>query len=337
VTAAGVVAAILVLALNAYVLLGGADFGGGVWDLLARGPRAARQRELVAHAIGPVWEANHVWLILAIVLLFTCFPPVFARISIALHVPLALMLVGIVVRGSAFTFRSSGAGDATFERRWGRAFAGASLLTPLLLGIVLGAVASGRLWEPGAGSRTFLSDYVSPWLTPFGVVVGLLTLACFAYLAAVYLILEAGEQDLQEDFRRRALASGLAVPAVAVVALALAGTGAPRIVDGLVRSAWAIPYLGVTAIGAAGASAALWLRRYALARVAAAAEVSLLVWGWALAQYPYLVPPDLTIAAAAAPAATLRLVLMGLGAGAVVLVPSLYYLFRVFKMSGDRE
>jgi cytochrome d ubiquinol oxidase subunit II len=337
VTAAGVVAAILVLALNAYVLLGGADFGGGVWDLLARGPRAARQRELVAHAIGPVWEANHVWLILAIVLLFTCFPVAFARISIALHVPLALMLIGIVVRGSAFTFRSSGTGDASFERRWGRAFAGASLLTPLLLGIVLGAVASGRLGEPGAGSGTFIEGYLSPWVTPFGFAVGTLTLACFAYLAAVYLVLEAGENDLQEDFRRRALESGLAVLVVAVVALALAGTGAPRLVDGLVRSARAIPYLAVTAAAAAGALAALWLRRYALARLAAAVEVSLLLWGWALAQYPYLVPPDLTIAGTAAPPVTLTLVLIGLGGGAVVLVPSLYYLFRVFKMSGDRE
>jgi cytochrome d ubiquinol oxidase subunit II len=337
VSAAGVLAAIIVLALNAYVLLGGADFGGGVWDLLARGRRAARQRELVAHAIGPVWEANHVWLILAIVLLFTCFPAAFARISIALHVPLALMLVGIVVRGSAFTFRSSGAGDAAFERRWGRAFAGASLLTPLLLGTALGAVASGRVREPGAGSRTFLVDYVSPWLTPFGVAVGLLTLACFAYLAAVYLVLEAGDPELREDFRHRAIRSGIAVLAAAVLALGLAGTGAPRLVDGLVRSAWALPYLGITALTAATALGALWRRRYALARVAAGAQVSLVVWGWALAQYPYLVPPDLTVAGAAAPPITLTLVLVGLALGAVVLIPSLYYLFRVFKMAGVRE
>lgn len=334
-SAADTLAGIVVLALNAYVLLGGADFGGGVWDLLARGPRAARQRELVAHAIGPVWEANHVWLILAIVLLFTCFPAAFARISIALHVPLAVMLVGVVVRGSAFTFRSSGVGDAAFERRWGRAFAGASLLTPVLLGVTLGAIASGRVREPGAGSRTFLADYVSPWLTPFGVAVGLLTLACFAYLAAVYLVLEAEDQDLREDFRHRAMRSGIAVLAAAVLALGLAGTGAPRLVDGLVRSPWAIPHVAITAFTATAAFAGLWRRRYGLARVAAAAEVSLLVWGWARAQYPYIVPPDLTVAGAAAPPITLRLVLIGLGGGAVVLIPALYYLFRVFKMPGD--
>jgi cytochrome d ubiquinol oxidase subunit II len=251
------------------------------------------------------------------------------------------MLVGIVVRGSAFTFRSSGAGDAAFERRWGRAFAGASLLTPLLLGTVLGAVASGRVREPGAlkdslalaGSRTFLVDYVSPWLTPFGVAVGVLTLACFAYLAAVYLVLEAGDPELREDFRHRAIRAGIAVLATAVLALGLAGTGAPRLVDGLVRSAWALPYLGLTALTAATALGALWRRRYAVARVAAGAQVSLLVWGWALAQYPYLVPPDLTVAGAAAPPITLTLVLIGLALGAVVLIPSLYYLFRVFKQS----
>ena len=344
-SAAGALAAIIVLALNAYVLLGGADFGGGVWDLLARGRRAARQRELVAHAIGPVWEANHVWLILAIVLLFTCFPAAFARISIALHVPLALMLVGIVVRGSAFTFRSSGAGDAAFERRWGRAFAGASLLTPLLLGTVLGAVASGRVREPGAlkdslalaGSRTFLADYVSPWLTPFGVAVGMLTLACFAYLAAVYLVLEADDAELREDFRHRAIRSGIAVLAAAVLALGLAGTGAPLLVDGLVRSRWAIPYVAATGLAATAAFVALGRRRYRVARAAAAAEVSLLVWGWALAQYPYIVPPDLTVAGAAAPPITLTLVLIGLGGGAVVLAPALYYLFRVFKSSALRR
>jgi cytochrome d ubiquinol oxidase subunit II len=334
VTEADLLAGILALALNAYVLLGGADFGGGVWDLVARGPRAARQRDLVAHAIGPVWEANHVWLILAVVLLFTCFPAAFARISIVLHIPLAVMLVGIVVRGSAFTFRSSGAGDARFERRWGRAFAAASLLTPLLLGISLAAVASGRLGERGAGSGTFVAAYVLPWLTPFGLAVGVLTLVCFAYLAAVYLVLETDEPELREDFRRRALGAGIAVPAVAAVALALAGTGAPRLVDGLVRSAWAMPYLAGTAFTAAAAFLALYWRRYGFARAAAAAEVSLLVWGWALAQYPYLVPPDLTIAATAAPPVTRTLVLIGLGAGALVLVPSLYYLFRVFKTPG---
>src|SRR5438093_421459 len=219
---ADLVAGIVFLALNGYAVLGGADFGGGVWALLARGTRKDRQRELIADAIGPVWEANHVWLILALVLLFTCFPAAFARLGIVLHIPLSLVLIGIVLRGSAFTFWRYGGGAHGDEaqRHWGSVFAVASLITPLLL--LTGATA-------------------------------------------------------------------------------------------------------VTAL------AGLWRRRYRLARVAAAAQVSLILWGWALSQYPYILPPDLTITEAAAPAVTLRLVLGALALGAVVLLPSLYYLFRVFK------
>src|SRR6266571_88127 len=142
-TLADVVAGIIFAALNVYALLGGADFGGGVWDLLATGPRKQRQRELIADAIGPVWEANHVWLILALVLLFTCFPTAFARLGTLLHIPLSLVLIGIVLRGSAFTFwRYGGHGDEE-QRRWGVVFAVASLITPLLLGTTVGAIASG--------------------------------------------------------------------------------------------------------------------------------------------------------------------------------------------------
>ncbi len=328
---ADAVATCLALALNAYVLLGGADFGGGVWDLFASGRRADRQRDLIARAIGPVWEANHVWLIIAVVLLFTCFPAAFARLSIALHVPLALMLVGIVLRGSAFTFRSYGHGSTAFERRWGRAFATASIVTPVLLGVTLGAVAAGRVAPPGGEVRSFVAAYVLPWMTPFSVVIGLLVLICCTYLAAVYLVLESDVADLREDFRRRALVAWVAVLVVALVALVVARDGAPRLVRGLVQSPWALPFHLATAASAAVALTGLWRRRYLLARAAAAAEVSLLFWGWVLAQRPYLVPPDLTIAATAAPPATLRLVLIVLAGGSVLLVPSLYYLFRIFK------
>src|SRR3954462_8591605 len=139
------VAGCLALSLNVYVLLGGADFGGGVWDLLASGPRRARQREVIAHAIGPIWEANHVWLILAIVLTFSWFPPVYARLGIVRHIPLTLMLVGIVLRGSAFTFRTYDSQHDATQRRWGRIFSSASVIPPILLGISIGAVASGRV------------------------------------------------------------------------------------------------------------------------------------------------------------------------------------------------
>jgi len=324
-------AGLVALALNAYVLLGGADFGGGVWDLLALGPRRDEQRALVAHAIGPIWEANHVWLILAIVLLFTCFPPAFARLGTVLHVPLTLMLIGVVLRGSAFAFRSYGTETDPAERRWGRVFSVTSLLTPILLGVAVGAIASGRVTRPS--SNGFWAGFVAPWLTPFALAVGIFALACFAFLAAVYLTLEAPPGPLREDFRRRALAAGGAVFLTAALALALTPLEAPLMLEGLVRSGWAVGLHVGTGTAALVALGALWTRRWRLARAAAALQVSLILWGWPLAQYPYLVPPDLTIAETAAPPVTLRLVLAGLLVGALVLVPSLAYLFRVFKQA----
>jgi len=332
---AELVAGIALVALTAYVLLGGADFGGGVWDLLASGPRKREQRALIAEAIGPIWEANHVWLILVIVVLFTCFPVAFARLTIGLHIPLSLMLIGIVLRGSAFTFRShyghSGEHDDTAgtSQHWGRIFASASVGTPVMLGLCVGALAAGTLRPPGRVG--FYEVYVAPWLTPFGVGVGLLTLALFAFLAAVYLTVEARQWALQEDFRRRALGAAAAVFVTAFGTLGLALLGAPLMGRGLTTAPWAPALHLATGVAAVIAIWALWSRRFRLARVAAAAQVSLILWGWALAQYPYLIPPDLTIRAAAAPRITLILSLWTLGLGTLVLFPSLIYLFRVFK------
>jgi cytochrome d ubiquinol oxidase subunit II len=321
-------AGVLTLSLAAYVLLGGADFGGGVWDLLASGPRRERQRDLIAHAIGPIWEANHVWLILAIVLTFTCFPPVFARLGTVLHIPLSLMLVGVVLRGSAFIFRSNHT-DRSSQERWGRVFAIASLLTPVLLGICIGAVVSGQVVEDPTG--TFAERFVQPWLTPFTLAIGGLTLAMFALLAAVFLTMETHDPDLAGDFRRRALWAGLAVFVTAFVALALSRGHAPVVHEGLVGSRWALPFHGLTGMASLAVLAALWVRRYRLARMAVGVQVLCIVGGWATAQYPYILPPDLTIGAAAAPPVTLRLTMLVLMGGSIVLLPSLIYLFRVFK------
>lgn len=330
-TLAALLAGSIFVALNVYALLGGADFGGGVWDLLATGSRRGRQRELIAEAIGPVWEANHVWLILALVLLFTCFPPAFARLGTLLHIPLSLVLIGIVLRGSAFTFwRYGGGGHGDPEQRhWGVVFAVASLITPLLLGTTAGAIASGALPAGGAETdRGFYGMYVAPWLNPFALSVGVFALVAFAFLAAVYLTLEAEDLELREDFRRRALGSGAALFAAAAVALLLSP---PRVRGALIFASWALPLHVLTGAAAITALAALWYRRWRRARLAAAAQVTLILWGWALSQRPYILPPDLTVAAAAAPPATLRLALAALALGTVVLLPSLYYLFRVFK------
>jgi cytochrome d ubiquinol oxidase subunit II len=323
--------------------MGGADFGGGVWDLLARGPRRNAQRTLVTSTIGPIWEANHVWLIIVIVVLFTAFPEAFATLGTVLHIPLSLMLVGIVFRGSAFVFRSYGARDDAAQRRWGRVFAVASTITPVLLGVIIGAITSGvvgvaaaRLPSHGvvAGASpdrpTFAALFVAPWLAPFPLAVGLFALVLFAYLAAVYLTVEANETGLREDFRSRALIAAAVLFGCAFGTLALADLHAPQVSYSLLTADWALPFQTATAVAALSAIWALWTRRWRVARIAAVAQVSLILWGWAFALYPFLIPPALTIRDAAAPRVTLELLLWGLLGGAVVLIPSLVYLFRTF-------
>ena len=333
-TIADLMAAVTVVALIVYALTAGADFGGGVWDALARGPRKQAQRALIADAITPIWEANHVWLILVIVLLFTCFPAAFARLAIVLHIPLAMLLIGIVARGSAFTFRAYDSKDDLVQRRWGSIFAGASVVTPLVLGVCVGAVASGRVV---IGGGSFIARFVSPWLTPFAMAVGVFALVLFAFLAAVYLTLEAGEPELQEDFRRRALITAALVFVAAFMVLLLSGAAAPRVRLGLTTRPWAIPLHIATGLAAVTAMWGLWSRQYRAARLAAGSQVALILVGWVFAQYPFLVPPDLSIEFSAGPAVTLRLVLIALAAGAVLLVPSLRYLFRIFKGHTTRK
>lgn len=346
-----VVALVLVLALNAYVLTGGADFGGGVWDLLARGPRRDAQRALIAHAIGPIWEANHVWLILAIVILFTGFPDAFATLGTVLHIPLSLLLVGIVLRGSSFVFRSYGSPADAAQRRWGRVFAIASAFTPVMLGIVVGAVASGAaglaqarlpttpatsVGEPARqGQATFASVFVESWLAPFPLAMGALALAMFAFLAAVYLALAASPGPVREDFRRRALGSSAAVFVAAFTGLAVAQADAPSAALALTDTPGALAFQLATGLAALTAIWALWRRRWRTARVAAAAQVSLILWGWVLSQYPYIIPPYQRLHAFAAPPATLRLLLAAMAAGALVLIPALAYLYRTFAPDGD--
>ncbi|HEY7724482.1 MAG TPA: cytochrome d ubiquinol oxidase subunit II [Anaeromyxobacteraceae bacterium] len=326
-TPADLLAGAVLAALVCYALSGGADFGGGIWDLLASGPRKREQRDLVEHAIGPIWEANHVWLILVVVVLFTGFPPAFAAVSTTLFVPLTLLLVGIVLRGAAFTFRSHGDSRDAVQARWGLLFSGSSVLAPLLLGACVGAIASGRLRVTAEGMPR---SSPGAWLGPFPVAAGAFACALFAFLAAVYLAVEA-RGALQEDFRRRALGAGAAVFLGAAACALLSWREAPIVFAGLTSRGWSLPLQVATGAAAAGAFAALFRRRYGLARLAAAAQVGLIVLGWGASQHPYLVVPDLTIEAASAPRATQVPLLWALGIGAATLIPSLWLLFRVFK------
>jgi cytochrome d ubiquinol oxidase subunit II len=327
-----VIAGVMVVALNAYVLMGGADYGGGLWDLLATGPRRDAQRALIADSLAPIWEANHVWLIVVVVMLFTAFPSVYATLATVLHIPLTLLLVGIVLRGSAFVIRSYGRNSESGRRRWGLAFAIASTVTPVLLGMTIGALASGNVAGAFAqiGSASFVAVFVAPWLNAFTIAVGLFALALFAFLAAVYLAVAAKDAAVQDDFRRRALAAAFAVFLLAAAALLLARSAAPRVAQGVIGSDWALVLHLCTGAAAIVAIVALWRRTYRIARIAAAAQVSLILWGWVLAQFPFIVPPSLTIQQAAAPRVTLELLSVGLLLGAVVLIPSLRYLFRTF-------
>jgi cytochrome d ubiquinol oxidase subunit II len=290
----------------AYAVLGGADFGGGVWDLFARGPRKDAQRDAIAHAMTPVWEANHVWLIFLVVVLFAGFPRAYAEIGRGLFAPLHLALVGITLRGAAFVFRAYGGGPA----RWGAVFGASSVITPVLLGAGMGA-----LTEPGL-----------VWWTPMPIAMGALALALSAYLAAVYVANET-EGPLREDFRRRALFAGTATVALSTLVLLFVP---PHFARGLVRAA---PVVGAGAAFAIASGLALRAKKYRLARAAAVAQVALLLCGWGLAQYPYLVYPTVTLDDAGSRPETLRFILYSLPLGGGALAAALLWLFRVFKAS----
>lgn len=317
---------ILLAGVVLYAVLGGADFGGGIWDLFATGPRAEDQRKEIARAIGPIWEANHVWLIFVIVLTFSIYPPVFSTISTALYIPLSLILVGITMRGGAFVFRAYASDVAPARAVLSRVFAVASVITPLVLGMCAGAVASGDI-------RLIDGDVVSglwsTWLGPFPIVIGLLALTVCAYLAAVYLCVET-TGALREDFRKRALIAGAVFTALSVVALPLTRSQAPVIWEGMIERE-IVTVVPLAIVAAATSGLAVLRRRFRLARIAAIAWVVLIIAGWALAQYPYLIVPDLTVTNAAASHAMLVVALWTYVVGAIVLIPALWLLFALFK------
>ena len=318
-------------AVIAYAVLAGADFGGGVWDLFASGPRKDQQREVIARAMGPVWEANHVWLIFVIVMLFSGFPKAFAVLSIALFTPFRLVLIGIILRGAAFVFRAYSPESARDTRlglltqRWGVIFGVASVITPVLLGMTLSAVSAGELRV----SDAIIQPTSTPWITPLALAMGALALALCAYLAAVYLTLET-RAELQEDFRRRALFAGTAVVALSLLTLPLLYFQAAHLWNGLI-SLRAAPLVAGGIIAALISGWTLLQRRFRLARIATVVQVTCLLAGWGVAQYPHLIYPDLTLAEAASPDQVLWFLLGSLPFGIVLLVPSLWFLFKVFK------
>lgn len=331
--------------LMAYGVLGGADFGGGIWDLFASGPRKRAQREAIADAMGPVWEANHVWLIFVIVVLFTCFPYGYAPLGIALFVPFHLALAGIMLRGAAFVFRANSRRRRSGARgglsalpsadMWGTIFGIASVISPFLLGMAFGVVTEG-------GIRLDKKGDVEPmdfphWLSPYSIGCGLLALSTCAYLAAVFLTVETEDDDgLREDFRLRAIISGTTTAGLALLVFLYAWHEANWFFRQLI-SLRTLPVLAAGLFCFAASAWAVFGRRYRLSRIFAVGEIVLLLLGWGLAQRPYLVYPDITFQYAAAPAATIAFVLTAIPFGAIVLVPSLWLLFAVFKAGPAAE
>lgn len=318
--------AVVLIGTVAYAIFGGADFGGGVWTALASGPRAAQQREAILRAMGPVWETNHVWLIFVIVTLFTAFPSAFASLFTALFVPLLIALLGIVFRGAAFAFRHFGHGAATGLPATVAVFSVASTITPIALGMALGAVAGGHIAiENGAVT----SGLFEPWLRPFPLISGLVALALCGFLTAYYMTTRT-TGALREDFRKRALFASLVVGALLALAIPVAYWDARLFLARLLAPA-PLAVMGVTGVVWAASLAVVWQRRYVLAPPVAAGTVALVIGAWGTALYPYVILPSKRFADAAAESGTIVLFLIALAAGAVVLVPSLALLYVTFS------
>lgn len=327
-TLAYVAAITLWLSIIVYAALGGADFGGGVWSILNFGRRRQDQSKLIVGAIGPVWEANNVWLIYLIVGLNTCFPFVAATLSISLFIPFSLVLIGVVMRGASFGFRTHFSAAGKINSAWGNAFSVASLITPVLLGAIAAAVASGDIHVRN-GIPTSLWH---PWLTPFAIIVGFMALSVCATMAAIYLTVEAKLQhddDLANIFRSRAFMSGSIAAVLGIIALSLAPSEASPIWNGMLDHAlWAV---GVTLVLGVITAWLLFIRRYQLARFCVVLDVGAFLGTWGLAQLPYIIPPNLTIPETASPPTTLQEFLVSAIAGLSVLIPSMWFLFHVFK------
>jgi cytochrome bd ubiquinol oxidase subunit II len=320
------VAAILFVVIAAYALFGGADFGGGIWDLLAGGAgRGAAPRELIDESITPVWEANHVWLVFILVLLWTAFPPAFAAIMTALFVPLSLSLLGIVLRGVGFAFRHT-AQRLPMQRFTGAVFASASLITPFFMGTVVGAVATGQVPVHPTG------NVLAAWTSPTAILTGFLFVAACAYISAVFLVPEAGQrgqQELVRYFSLRATAAGVVTGGLAGGTFAELSNSTPYVFHRL--TGIALPLVAISIAAGVAVLGMLWLRWHhgLFLRATAAIAVATVVWGWGLAQYPYLFPTSLSLAAGTAPTGTLVSEFVVAGLALLLVAPGfalLYYL-----------
>jgi cytochrome d ubiquinol oxidase subunit II len=322
------------LGIALYAVFGGADFGTGVWEFNTGLQASERDRDLMDHAIGPVWEANHVWLIFVIVAMFSAFPTAFAALSRALWVPLLCALVGIVFRGAAFSFRSHAVATARMRMGWSAVFGLASTAAPFFLGAAAGAVASGKLAVDADGR--FTGDYVTGWVSILALFSGFFAVGLCAYLAGVFLTREAYQREderLIQIWRRRATLAGICTGVLALAGIALVAFDSPFLWGRFRDRAW--PLVGASIVTG---SLSLWgVRRRMLrtAVAAAAATIVVVIIGWAVAQYPWIIPPAISVDSAKVSVPVLRLIAVSIALGMALIVPSLAYLFHVFKTSHD--
>ncbi len=326
---ADAVAGVLWVGATLYAVFGGADFGAGLWALLAgRSERGERARALVDWAIGPVWEANHVWLIFVLVVLWTAFSVAFGSIMSTLFIPLSIAALGIVLRGSGFAFHKL-ARQVHYRRLAERSFGLFSLLTPFFMGTVVGAIASGRVPVGNAAG-----DAVTSWLNAVSLLTGALFVATGAYLAAVFLVSDArraGDQDLERYFATRALIAALAAGAIALAGIFVYRADARFIYDGLTSEG--LPLVVLSAVCGLGVLVLLWRGERRGTRPLAVGAVVAVIWGWGVAQYPYLLPQTLTIEEGAGASGALTAMLIVFGVAVVVVLPALGFLYALSQRS----
>jgi cytochrome d ubiquinol oxidase subunit II len=317
---------LVVLGITAYTVLGGADFGAGFWDLTAGGAaRGGRVRGMIQRSMSPVWEANHVWLIFVLVIAWTAFPVAFGSLFSTLSIPLFLAALGIIFRGAAFALRGQAA-TIREARVLGAVFALSSVLVPFFLGAALGGIASGRVPVGNAAG-----DMVESWVNPTSIAIGVMGVLSGAYLAAVFLAgdsVRAQQPDLVAAFRARALGAGLVMGVAALGSLAVVRSDARPLFDGLTSGA-GLGAVVLSALAGTATLALIWTRRFGPARFTAALAVTAITVGWALAQDPYLLPGELTLDDGAASDAVLTALVVSVGIGFVILLPSLWYLYRL--------
>ena len=320
------------LSILLYLVLGGADFGAGILELFTSSRNRSRTRQTLYDAIGPIWEANHMWLIIAIVILFVGFPFIYSEMSTYLHIPLLIMLIGIIARGTAFVFRHYDAVRDEMQWLYNRIFISSSFITPLFLGIIAGSMVSGHISH---SADNFLSAYVFSWLNWFSVAVGLFTVSLCGFLASVYLIGEADDEHDKQRFIRKAKSMNIA----AVLCGALVFLAAE--VEGVPLRQWVFTNtVGLTAVIAASLSLVLmWyfiqLGKIIILRVLAGFQVTMILLAISYAHFPYFIiiqgGPDLSLLEHQAPAKTMEALAIALLVGSVFILPALFYLYYSFQ------